>query len=66
MHQKEWFVKTVTSDSNMTGSAANRILDFAMDGIIAGVTIHLTNSPDLVVALVAIEILMDIHGLKAN
>ena len=50
----------------MTGSAANRILDFAMDGIIAGVTIHLTNSPDLVVALVAIEILMDIHGLKAN
>ena len=57
-------VKTVTTDSNMARSAADGMLDFAVDGIITGVTTNLTDSPDLVVALVAGE--NEHHGRKTN
>ena len=63
---KERIAKATTSDSNMARSAADWVLDYTMNSIIAGVTIHLTNSPDLVVALMVIEISMSIHRSKGK
>ena len=40
----------------MARSAANGVLDLAMDGIITGVSTDFAESPDLVVALYGVEI----------
>ena len=45
-----------TPDTDMARSAADGLLDLAMDNIIAGVAINLAESPDLVVSLYVVEI----------